>query len=161
MVPSRGEREGMVRLSPSQVMDTEHAAEVHRGWPGCTCGVTAGSSDLPECGRGEGRAVFGGAEWYAAGGHTYTAAAKECVHQRGECVCGDGVCGECVCGGDVCGECGDGVCGECACVVMVCVVNVVMVCGECVVMVCGECVCGDGVCGDGVCGECVCGECVW
>ena len=93
---SEGAREGMVRLSPPQVMDTEHAAEVHRGWPGCTCGVTAGSSDLPECGRGEGRAVFGGAEWYAAGGHTYTAAAKECVHQHGECVCGDGVCGECV-----------------------------------------------------------------
>ena len=84
---SEGAREGMVKLSPSQVVDTEHAAEVHRGWPGCTCGVTAGSSHLPECGRGEGRAVFGGTEWYTAGGHTHTAAAKERVHQCGECVC--------------------------------------------------------------------------
>ena len=83
-------------LSLTQVMDTEHAAEVHRGWPGSTCRLPAGSSDLPECGRGEGRAVFGGAEWYAGGSHTYTAAAKERVHQCGECVCGECVCGVCV-----------------------------------------------------------------
>ena len=76
----------MVKRSPLQVVDTEHAAEVHRGWSGCTCGVTAGSPDLPESGRREGGAVFGGTKWCTAGGHTHTAPGKECIHQCGECV---------------------------------------------------------------------------